>query len=208
MENLENEEWRPVVGYEGIYEVSNKGRVKAMSRDIQRVHCVMKKKERILNQSLNNYGYWTVGLSSSLKRQRPYLTHRLICLAFIPNPKEKRTVNHKNGTRHDNTLSNLEWNTYSENHLHAFRELNRVANKPFLGMFGADHHSSIPIVRMSLDEKEIMFYDSMADAKRKSGFSLNGMWRCCNGRRKTYRKHKWMYLKDYKSLNKQIEDEN
>jgi exopolyphosphatase/pppGpp-phosphohydrolase len=75
---------------------------------------------KFLKPMRHNYGYRYVSLCKDGKRSN-FLIHRLVAIAFIPNPENKRTVNHKNGDKTDNSLNNLEWNTYSENHIHAHK---------------------------------------------------------------------------------------
>ena len=113
------EYWKDVVGYEGLYQVSNLGRVKSLERTIQRTTNKQKIKERILSQGLSTTGYKKVVLYKNKNRKNKKV-HRLVAEAFIPNTENKRTVNHKNGIKTDNKFSNLEWATYSENMKHAY----------------------------------------------------------------------------------------
>ena len=109
-----SEKWKEIPGYDGDYQVSNLGRIRSFKKWNDG------RKSRILKPSTNSYGYHFVMLSKNGK-QTPKTIHRLIAKAFIPNPKNKRTINHKNGDKADNKIENLEWATYSENHKHAFK---------------------------------------------------------------------------------------
>lgn len=120
------EVWKDVVGYEGLYQVSNLGRVKSLDRQIIRSNGTgYFVKEKILKSSLRN-GYPCVSLHSDKGRKK--YTHRLIAEAFIPNPKNKPEVNHINGIKNDNRIKNLEWATYSENIKHAYNTGLRIHN--------------------------------------------------------------------------------
>ena len=116
------EEWRPVVGYEGIYEVSNLGRVK-------RILCGRGTKGGILSQGVRKclYGTGTTRYNhvvlSYMGKTETKTVHRLVAEAFIPNPDGKRTVNHKDGDGENNIVSNLEWATQSEQELHKWHIL-------------------------------------------------------------------------------------
>lgn len=114
IEELENEIWRPVVGAEGFYSVSDLGRVR---REIS----FMCKKPRLLKLSLNCQGY----ISVSIHFNHIYKfskVHRLVAIAFLPNPESKPCVNHKDGIKTNNRVSNLEFVTYKENTQHAVKE--------------------------------------------------------------------------------------
>ena len=112
-----NETWKPVDGYEGIYEVSDQGRIRNSKRD-----------GRIMTQSKVTHGYRAVHLSKDGKT-RSILVHRLVAKAFIPNPSDKAQVNHKYGIKSNNRVLNLEWSTPRENLEHA-RNTGLIPNPP------------------------------------------------------------------------------
>ena len=112
MEN-QIEIWKDVPGYEGIYQVSNLGRIKSMSRiRVNGRAKILTKDKILLSKTLNDYV--KIGMT-----HKYVLAHRLIAKAFIPNPDNKPQVNHINGIKTDNRVVNLEWNTRSENIKHA-----------------------------------------------------------------------------------------
>src|SRR5690606_38396846 len=101
-----DEEWSPVVGYEGFYEVSTTGRVRNSSTG--------KIKAKTLLRGYEKVCLWKQGTVNSP------LVHRLVAKAFIPNPNNKPQVNHKDGNKQNNCVSNLEWVTAKENIGHAY----------------------------------------------------------------------------------------
>lgn len=106
MEDLSGEIWVDIPEYEGIYLVSNMGRVKVLAR--------ARKKSFIMKQWLNQNGYLQLLLIKGEKPKR-FGVHRLVCLSFLPNPADKPQINHINFIRTDNRLVNLEWCTCKEN---------------------------------------------------------------------------------------------
>lgn len=106
------EEWKDVIGYEGLYQVNNLGEVRRLYRNSD---------PKILKQHVyRKYKYVSL---SKRSRQTFKRVHRLVAEAFIPNPSGKSQVNHINGNKLDNSANNLEWTTQSENMLHRYRKL-------------------------------------------------------------------------------------
>lgn len=115
LQNLSEEIWLPITGYEGFYEISNYSRVKGLKR----VDCKgQRRPESIKKLSLDSDGYPLVVLSKNRVRETKK-PHRLSAIEFIPNPENKPVVNHIDGVKTNCHISNLEWNTEEENRIHA-----------------------------------------------------------------------------------------
>jgi hypothetical protein len=119
------EVWKDIEGYEGQYQVSNLGNVKSLNRFVYQLDrsgkpSISNYKGRVLKFGHRKNGYLYIVLSKNNKQKKENI-HRLVAKAFIPNPLNKPQVNHKDGNKKNNLIGNLEWNTMSENHKHAFR---------------------------------------------------------------------------------------
>ena len=107
------EEWKDIEGYEGLYQVSNLGNVRALKfyHSRNNVH--------LLKPTVNKYGYCVVSLHKD-KKVKQYRVHRLVAIAFLPNPDNLPYVNHIDCDKTNNSLTNLEWCTQSENVKHGY----------------------------------------------------------------------------------------
>jgi hypothetical protein len=147
--------WKDIIGYEGLYQVSNLGRVKSLARTIYRGHNrPLPLKERILKQGCKD-GYRQVNLANYGKI-KTIRVHRLVAEAFIENTENKPFINHINGVRNNNKLNNLEWCTQSENLKHAYK----IGNKKPIRMIGADNVTS----KIVLNTKTGIFYSCIREA--------------------------------------------
>jgi len=115
------ENWKPITGYEGFYEVSDLGRVRRVSGYVNsglKHNTKVYRKGGVLKPHIKRNGYLTVDLSKAYE-VKTVSVHRLVATAFCEKPNGKEYVNHKNSIRTDNRATNLEWVTASENTLHA-----------------------------------------------------------------------------------------
>lgn len=163
------EEWRDIAGYEGIYQVSNLGRVKSLYKGMG--------KERYLKPIDNGKGYLHVYLSLN-GAKRPFIIHRLVATTFIPNPNEFSDVNHKDEDKSNNKVSNLEWVSHIYNCNYGTRN-DRIYNL-------------YPRRKCLCIEIQIE-YESLSLASKATNVDLTGIWRCCQGRNKSAGGYHWKY---------------
>ena len=103
-----SEIWKDIEGYEGLYKVSNLGRIKSLPKFHKTRYSGYMKKERILKPRFDTYGYLMVVLCKN-KKEKNYLVHKLVANAFIPNTKNYDCINHKDEDKTNNCVDNLEW---------------------------------------------------------------------------------------------------
>lgn len=149
----------------------------------------VKKKAKLVDKD----GYLRVGLMNPEGKQKSVQVHRVVALAFIPNPENKPVVNHKNGIKTDNRVENLEWNTISENTRHAYRVLGVKPNKTNLGKKGClcPYAKKIKQIKNGIVIAE--FYGA-CDAERKTGFNQTHIRDCCRGLRNFCGGYQWKYV--------------
>lgn len=162
---MQEEIWKDIEGFEGYYQISNMGRVKALGRTVithfkdGRGDVAMYRKERISKPSQNIEGYLTVQLSKNNIRER-FRVHRLVALAFVPNPNPEKydMVNHIDGITDNNRASNLEWLDNRGNQIHAIK----IGTNKYVG---TNSHWS------KLTEEQVRFI--------RDNYKPRGEYNCC-----------------------------
>lgn len=167
-----DEVWRPVIGYEGLYEVSDQGNVKSLGRVIMTSTGPRKVKDRLLKPKRNSNGYLQVALFKAGKRKE-FLVSRLVAEAFCEKPEGCNITNHKDCDISNNWASNLEWTTDLGNVRHAIAHHRRPAR---------------PVLR----ESDNKFYPIMQMVE-EDGYSASAVCQVCRGKLKTHRGDRFRY---------------
>lgn len=161
-------EWRPIEGYEGYYEVSDTGLVRSLDRYIPQRFGSSKEVKmmfyqgHIMKQS-DTGGYLVVNLRkhgiSNVQK-----VHRLVGNAFIENPNELPFINHIDGDKKNNNISNLEWCTAEHNNVHAYKT---GLHKPRFG---------VEVIQIDKDNRVVAKFESLHEAERKTGINKHSIW--------------------------------
>lgn len=180
---MKKEIWKDIIGYEGLYMVSNYGRVKSLERINNYGRIV---KEKILKTRIDSKGHLRVGLSKNGK-VIDYSVHRLVAMHFIPNPECKTDVHHIDHNKLNNNVDNLVWVTCKEHkelHPEIFNKLSKVCSKK--------------ITQYDLDGNYIRTWSSLSEIQRELGYAPSNISKCCNGKPhyKTAYGYIWKYAED------------
>lgn len=171
-----NELWLTIVGNED-YEVSNCGNVRSKIRTKVNIYgSVRTYKPQNIKASVDRYGYFYVRLRLYGK-QSHHLIHRLVATAFIPNPDNKPTVNHKDGIKSNIIVSNLEWATHSENNQHAYNTGLNVRR------IGINNPNSKAVVQLDMGGNILNRFSCAQEAERKTNVANQSISKCCLGKR-------------------------
>jgi len=153
--------WKDVPNYEGLYQVSNLGKVKSLERDIVHMGNISRIKEKVMKPFINRGGYYCVKLSKNQK-YKSFKIHRLVALAFIPNPNNYECINHKDENKKNNVVSNLEWCT-----------------KRYNNEYGSKSLWKRKVYKFDLDGNLLAKYDSITEAAKQNNFSYSSINGCC-----------------------------
>lgn len=176
--------WKDIKGFEGLYQVSNMGKVKTFNwRNCHKI--------RFLN-TFDTDGYLRVCLTKD-KKQHKVLLHRLIAEAFIPNPDNKEYINHIDGNKRNNSVSNLEWVTPKENVNHAIKYGLRPLICKVKRYKGKDNPISKPVIQKSLNGDFIKQWGCASEVTNILGIKARYIQSCCRGERKEYSGYVWEY---------------
>lgn len=196
---MEKEIWKEIEGFDN-YQISNLCRVKNI------------KFNRLVKPLLDNRGYIMVNLYKEGKMKRLSL-HRLIAIAFIPNPENKPCIDHINTDRSDNRIENLRWCTQKENHNNPLSLINhskaakgrivseeqkKNQSEKMKGRYKGNKWGSKKIIQLTLDGNFVREWESIKDAADSLGVSSPAIWNCLNGKSqvKSIKGYKWKYKKE------------
>lgn len=197
-----NEIWKLIRDYEGLYEVSNLGRIKRLGNDKNR-------KEKILKPYKNKLGYLRVTLSKDNKVKYMFI-HRLVAIAFIPNPENKPCIDHINTIPSDNRVENLRWATYKEN-------MNNELTKEKLSGENSNNYGKprSEEIKKKISESQkggknpkargVFCYElnkswnTSAEASRELNIDSSNITKCCKGKCKSVKGYHFCYLEELKN---------
>lgn len=166
--------WKPVVGYEGLYEVSNYGNVKSLNWGNRGF-------EKRMYLKKHNKGYLQVELCKN-KSKKMFLVHRIVADAFLENPLKKTQINHKDYNRTNNNVENLEWCTVSENMKHSCLRRKEKPTK-----------RKEKILQLDINGNFLRLWDNCISIKKEKGYSQTSIFECCENKRKTAYGYLWRY---------------
>ncbi len=167
---MSDEEWKDIKDYEGLYQVSNLGRVKSLHYG----------KEKILKNNKNNKGYLYLFLNRNGKRKHFYI-HRLVAQTFIKNPNNFNCINHKDENPLNNNSNNLEWCS----HLYNMNYGTCIERRSKAKMVG--------IIQYNKSNKEIKKWRSLIEVQNKLKIHASSIIKCCKGQLKTAGGYIWKY---------------
>lgn len=186
---MEQEIWKDIPGYSGLYQISNLGRI----RSYPKWRGPVRLKAKILKPRINQHGYKQKILVKNGIR-KTYNIHRLVAMAFIPNPYNKKCIDHINTIKTDNRVENLRWVTHKENSNNPLSLNKHIGIKgPWAGKYGAQHPNSKKINQYTKDGKFVRSFDGIAQAERELG--IYNIYRSLISATKMVGGYFWRYAK-------------
>lgn len=172
------EQWKPIPGYEGRYEVSDLGRVRSLDHVLPNGHFY---KGQIIAPRKNNGGYMLVNLSRS-NNIRTFSLHKLVALVFVDNPNQLSQVNHINEDKTDNRADNLEWCTASYNTSYGHRNDTMI------------NHRKKAVCQLTMSGEVVEIFPILNEAARRTGVNAAHICDVCKGKRNRAGGYIWKYV--------------
>ena len=169
--------WKDITGYEGLYKISNTGKIKSFRKGKRQ----NSKDEYLLQPSLNANGYQNVTLYRNPHDKHKYLVHRLVAQAFIPNPQNFEAVNHIDENPLNNNVNNLEWCTISYNNAYGTAKIRQSIT----------HGAKVQ--QFTINGVLLATYESMHIASQITGINKHVIKDCCSGHCQSGQGYIWRY---------------
>jgi hypothetical protein len=185
------ENWKDIEGYEGMYQVSDLGRIRSLDRYVRNSKTMSIKKGRVLKLHNHVNGYLRVSLCRD-GSERYTMVHRIVANAFIGGqPGESFVVMHLNDCKKDNRAENLKWGTNQENSMDAY--LKGLTKNPMAGKFNEENHFSKPVNQCQITGEFIRRFPNSYEVKRTLGINQGNIIQVCKGGRNHAGGFKWAY---------------
>lgn len=189
---IHQEIWKDIKGYEGLYKISNFGRVKSLERysskyfnNLTKRINAKKIKGKILTSKKGKYLFVMLSKNGKYKTKS---IHRLVAEAFIDNPNNYNCVNHIDGNKYNNSINNLEWCSVSQNNIHAYRNGLNKRNKK--------------VLQYDMNGNFVKEWNSVRQVGKELGISFTQIGACARGELKKAHNYIWKYEEDINDKNK------
>lgn len=170
--------WKDIENYEGLYQVSNMGRVKSLGNNKTKKEKILKLKKQDTRPLITLHKDNT---------RKTFVVSRIVATAFIPNPENKTEVDHIDTNTFNNCATNLKW----VNHIENMRNTTTLTHRTVI---------PIPVVQLTTDGTFVNYFESGEEAKLKTGVCNRGISLCCNNKRKTAGGYRWLFFNEWMDL--------
>ena len=182
-------QWKDIIGYENEYQINQFGEIRTL-KDSPKL-----KKYNVLKPQINKRNGYVYQMLYKNGKEKLLRVHRLVAMAFLPNPNNLPQVNHKDGNKQNNSVDNLEWCEQSYNMKHAFKTgLEKPSEKQKAAVRKTNEKKRKRVVRTMGDEKNE--YESATVAARKNNVGISTICRYCNKKRMPKDGASWQYIED------------
>ena len=180
--------WKDIVGYENEYQINQFGEIRTLKDSPK-----LKKYDVLKPQTSKRNGYVYQMLYKNGK-EKLFRVHRLVAMAFLPNPNNLPQVNHKDGNKQNNSVDNLEWCEQSDNMKHAYKNGLQIPSENQRKSIINTNKLKQKKVCQIKDGKIINTFSGISEASRQTKISISCISRCCNLKRKSTNGCEWRFV--------------
>lgn len=203
--------WKDIKGYEGLYQVSNLGRIKSLDKKTKNKNGEFIKKGKILKQCENSKGYLRIQLTSNKGQRKRMFVHRLVAQHFVKKEEGKNIVNHLDCNPKNNCYNNLEWTTLKGNSQYMTKLGRNKRTQEWIVNLKKTLQKTLgkKVVRIDMKTKDVKIYDYLNQTKM-DGFVPSSVSKCCNGIRNKHKGYYWKFFetKTPEEINSLFESKN
>lgn len=181
-------EWKDIVGYENEYQINQFGEIRTL-KDSPKL-----KKYDVLKPQISKSNGYVYQMLYKNGKEKLLRVHRLVAMAFLPNPNNLPQVNHKDGNKQNNSVDNLEWCEQSDNMKHAYKNGLQIPSENQRKAIINTNKLKQKKVCQIKDGEIINTFSGISEASRQTKISISCISRCCNLKRKSTNGYEWRFL--------------